>query len=772
MKQDRRGSNGFAYRRSLLLAVALLSTQCGAATSDVTTDEETIQQLISAWDTNDYRQKQDARKKLIALGEEAVPILTGLIEDNHRHAGYAMQTLAEMGGPAQGSLPVMLKLAQNKNAEDPDGWTWNMPIRGILLSNARKMSWAANEWIPVLSAIGSDKTDPERIRSSAVYALGGMGTGALPALRTFLKDDLAKLRSSAASAIAKIETEAGKSKVEAWQQIIDTNPFDSNTPSYLASMKGIYNTGKPHPPTEKIKKLYRDTLAKKPDAELAWTLANIIRNQLSGTDLMWASPSDGYRSQSAREDPAESYTTLAEVLEIVVTNSEVGSERHTEAGLSMARLRLLQGDWKGMNAWLSKAGEEPIDETLRPVLSAPPINWKELNKTWRPADEPIRSGECGVEFRFLRRGQRLKGIRGVHVLVKQRSEAPAGNVFRTGFRADTLFLATQPMGSPPFGAFGYRGEDRKLTRYGVSNDSGVVRFEKLPKKPIVVEILVPTANFSEPGQKWELLMATRDGLKPADRSNPKSVDANKPPAVIELVEGETVRYPQIYVRSPLTTNVGDWTKIDKDNFVLTWQGEEGVEIDHHEVRLSISAPTEEILNVSRSPALKTQTVKVSEGKSWAIGARGVGGLRLVPGNIYLIEVASMRNGKTISKSPRCRIWVPWKHRESDPPETRIGQRPAFYDNIWLRTNANGKPLEERLPALINGSPKMFETEYHRLGMAWLDLHKNKPGAKEQLRKLVDELPKGNIIRSTAQSLLKLSANNQTIPKRFKFVGPD
>ena len=66
---------------------------------------------------------------------------------------------------------------------------------------------------------------------------------------------------------------------------------------------------------------------------------------------------------------------------------------------------------------------------------------------------------------------------------------------------------------------------------------------------------------------------------------------------------------------------------------------------------------------------------------------------------------------------------------------------------------------------------MFETEYHRLGMAWLNLHKNKAGAMDKLRNLVQELPPGNIVRTTAQSLIDGHKDGQPTPKRFKFVGP-
>lgn len=735
-------------------------------------DDETIKQLISEWDVGNYSRRRKAREELVKLGGEAVPALGKLIQENHRHSGYAMQTLADMGAAARPALPILLKLAQDKSAKDPEDWKWNMPIRAILLSNIRKMSWGAKEFVPTLERIAKDEDETDQLRGIAVNALGGMGPNALPALRRFGKTGSSNVRESAVNAIVAIETKAGKKKTETLQEVIDADPFDTNVPTYLANMKGTYNLGKIHPPTQEIKKLYREELAKKPNAPLAWALANIIRNQLANTDLMWASPSDSYRSRVHREDPNENYETLATALDMVVASSEPDSELRKKASISLARLRLLQGDWEGMNAQLKKLGQDPIPSELRPTLPAPPIDWQELKKNWQPADKAMRSGNCGLEFRFLRRGQRLQGIQGIHVLVKQRPAAVAGGrAFSTGIRADTLFLATQPMGSSPFGAFGYRGADRNVTRYAVSNKQGVVRIENLPNKPMLVEILVPTANFAEPGHKWDLLMATRDGVKIADRGNPKSVDASKPPALVELVEGATVRYPLIYVRSQLIANVSDWSSVEKDKFQLAWKGPKELEVDHYNVTLNLSAPTEDSWDASRSPVVSKQTVKTTE-PTWPLGERGVGDLKLVPGNIYSVEVAAVKKeGTIIASSPRYRFWIPWEHRTATPPSMRRGSRPAFYDNIWLRTNVNGKSLEERLPALIKDSPAMFETEYHRLGMAWLDLHKNKAGAKDKLRGLVKELPAGNIVRSTAQSLLDLSENGQAIPKRFKFVGP-
>ena len=727
-----------------------------------------VADLIADWDKQNFSQRQKTLKSLAAMGAKAVPPITKLIEDNDRRAAFAMQTLAEMGDAARPALPTLIKLAQDKDAKNPEGWTWNVPIRSLLFSNLRKMSWASGELLPVLQQVGNDTSETDQLRSSAVGALGGMGPKAEPALTEFMLSDVASIRSRAANAIASIQTKAGKSKAQAWSEVIERNPFDSNVPDYIASAKGMYNSGKLDPLTQRIKKLHRDKLAEKPDAQIAWQLATIIISGLSRADLQWASPTNSYRQMTGREDPNESFETLAEVLGIVLEHTGPKSELHNKAGLSLARLRLLQGDWSGMNAMLRKLGQQPVPADLRPNLSAPPSDWKNLKDGWQLADKSMRSGDCGIEFRFVRRGRKLTGVKGVHVLVKLRPEPE--RVWSTGVRVDTLFFATMPFGQEPFGGFGYRGADRHLTRYGISNENGVVRIENLPNKPMKVEFLVPTGNFAEVGHKWDLLMATSDGAKSAMYGTPDAVDPNKPPALIELKEGKTVRSPMFFIQSKLTTAIGDWQAVDPANFVLKWSNPRELEIESYKLNLSLSAPMQFPSMAERTPKIVTQTIKTTE-PSWSIGERGVGNLKLAPGNIYAVQVEAVRGGTTVASTSIQRIWVPWTHRKCDAPKSGrggFGNGPSFYNDIWLRTSANGRPLEERLPEAIESTPSMFETEYYQLCMAWLDLHKNKVGATDKLRELL-KLPPGNIVRSSAQSLLDAHKDGLAIPKRFKFV---
>lgn len=732
---------------------------------------KTVEQWIADWDASQFSSSQKAQKSLAAIGAPAVEALRQLVQKNHRHSGYAIKTLTSMGPAAKPALPELLTLAGNKDVEPPKGWSWNMPIRAILFMSLSEMSWASEELIPVLKSVAADESETDQIRSMAANSLGGMGKAALPVLRNFLSSKNKSVRQNAANGIVAIEKSAGRSEQETRQEIINLDPFDENIPTHLTRMKGVYNLGRIHPPSQQIKQLYRKTLREMPDAQLAWQLAIIIRNGLANTDAQWATPTNSIRSRWNREDPDENYSTLASALRIAFEHSQPDSDLKKNAGLSLAKLHLLQGNWDKLNQQLELMGQKPIPTERIAFLTPPPLDWNNLEKDWQIADKELRSGTSGVEFRFLTHDKKLRGVRGVHVLVKRRPDPNPAAMFRGGIDVDTLFHATQPMLVEPYDSFGYRGRDRNVCRYGVSNAVGQVRFDSLPDGPMIIEILLPTANFDESGRTWDMFVKTDEGFQILDRRDPRSVPSDKPPYLVELKEGIVTKHPLIYIRPQLAANVSDWEKIDKDSFVLSWKAGPP-DIDYYNVKLTLSAPAQHPDMAQLMPVIETQSERVEDSTSWPVGARGVGDLRLVPGNIYFVEVEAMQDETVVARLPRQRIWIPWQHRESKSPVHGMNsQRPAFYDDIWLRTNVSGKSLEERLPRLITDSSNSFETEYNRIGMAWLDLHKNKPNAKADLKALVDELPAGNVVRATAQFLLDASQNGNAIPKRLNFVGP-
>jgi hypothetical protein len=498
---------------------------------------------IAEWigDLGDNRPRGDAKRALAAIGAPAVDELARLIRERHKDSGFAIDMLAGMGVQARGALPTLLELAEDRQARDPDGWRWGLPIRAMLFSNVKDMRWAADQWIPVLRRAAEDPSESAVVRRNAIFGLGGMGADAKPILQGLAENDDDEVRKTANAVLAPI---SGMGTQGYYLALVERNPFDPNVPDYLVRLKDRYNHGQFHPPTQRVKAALRERLAGQPDAKTAWVLATIIRNGLANSDLMFSAPSDSVRSMWDREDPAESFTTLAEALEVCLEHAPQDSDLAQRAGLSLARLRLLQGDWEGMNLMLERLGQEPIPAADRAWLPAPPPDWSQLRDDWQPADESMRSGDCAIEFQFEKRGA---GLAGAHVLIKR---APRRRAARfTGIDVDTLLHATGPLDAPPYDPFGYYARDRAMTRYGVSDANGKIRIEGLPKAPIRVEILIPMGNFAERWPSWELFMETVPGeFRTTTWGRPGSLSRHDGPAVVQLQEGATVQYPKLIVR--------------------------------------------------------------------------------------------------------------------------------------------------------------------------------------------------------------------------------
>jgi hypothetical protein len=345
-------------------------------------------------------------------------------------------------------------------------------------------------------------------------------------------------------------------------------------------MKRRINLGRVHPPTQQVKAALRELLAEQPDDEVAWILATIIQNGLAHTDLLFDAPSDGGRTKQVREDPSESFATLSAVLETCFQLAPPNSELSRKSGAALARLRLLQGDWAGMNAVLEKLGRLPVPGERRPTLPAPPPDWSNLERDWQVADESMRSGNCAIEFQFEKDG---KGLAGAHVLIKR----PREPGFSTGIRVDTLLHATLPMEDRLDFAFGYYSSDRGVTRYAVSDATDKVRIENVPKIPVVVEVLIPTSNFAEPGVSWDLMMEVAPGdVRPTSWQDAGSIRGKKDgPSIAELRENETIHYPKLIVRPQFAMDLAEWSSVAADNFVLEWQSLAGgnQHVDHYEL---------------------------------------------------------------------------------------------------------------------------------------------------------------------------------------------
>jgi hypothetical protein len=622
--------------------------------------------------------------------------------------------------------------------------------------------------------VAADASETEAGRQRAISSLGKMGAAAEPVLKALANNRDYATRKFANHALAESAIAAGRSKEDVYQEIIDRNPLDPNVADYLVRTKYRYNAGRIHPPTQRVKALIREKLAEQPDAELALTLATIIRNGLANTDVTFSAPSNSGGGEWEREDPAESYVTMAEALEKGFANAPKGSDLAGVIGRSLARLRLLQGDWDGMNAVLTKLGQEPIPPAARSKLPAPPFDWTNLRRDWQPADPSMRSGNCAIDFLFNKGG---KGLAGAHVLIKLPPDPQLER--RSGIRSDTLLWATSPLEVRPYDPFGYRASDRAMTRYGVSDAAGKIRIEGLPKVPIVVEILIPSSNFAEPGIDWDLLMEVAPGdIRPTWRGDPNSISHIDGPAVVELKEGETVHYPTMIIRPQLRLNVAEWSKVDPENFVLEWASV-GADptVDHYELDMMLTAPNESPNHLPSQRAIQSTTQQVIEAR-WPVGRLGVGGQRLRPGNIYMFEVRAMDGeGNVKARLPKTRVWVPWTHKESLPPE--VGDDPIsgvpVTDRQWwrssvIRGDGTQTELPERIEAYLQGDSRRFEYEYVRLGAAWLDcLTEFKETGRQELEKLARELPEGNVVRGTARALLRQLDAGQELSKRLEFV---
>ncbi|MBN2180831.1 MAG: hypothetical protein JW715_02865 [Sedimentisphaerales bacterium] len=738
---------------------------------------KTIDQWIGQWNARVYDETQAATRMLTKIGRPVVPAMLEIIKQGGPHAGRASTVLGKMGPEAEEALDWLIDTALGKNSSESSGNIHRNVV--ICLCN---MTWAAERLLPVFTTIAEDTEAEITLRRLALSGLQNMGEQAMPVLQRFADAEPSQMREQARGAISRILDEQGKmSREEYYTQLVEKDPFDPGVPRYLTSTKGIVNSGRSHALTEKVKALHRQRLKENPDPGLAWNLVQIIQNGLRNTELEWAAPTDSSSGRSDREDPAESFSTLAKVLELGFMHAQTDSELRKKFGYALAKLRLLQGDWDRMNAVLKQMGQQPIPAESQPWLTAPPDDWAEdFHLHWQVADESMRSGNCGLEFRIEKEG---KGLKGAHVLVKKAPEPTRG--FSTGIAADTLFLAPYPVGDDRF-SFGYRGGDRGQTRYAVSDDSGIVLFEKLPEIPIKIEVLIPTSNFPETGRNWDLWIEVEPGqFKIARIFGADYINPREPPAVVTLKPGRTVCYPRLVVRPAFELNVMDMDRVDKDSFILNWEGLDATlqdKVAHYELEMSLSSPSQTPRLVDGASSTVHSAREILNDTQWPVGSKGVGELNLEPGNIYIFEVKAIDDANTvIARWPKTRIWVPWQYRRTNPPlsgiNTNLEDNSPIYHGVWFRgTFRHGDGREETLPErverFIREQPEAFERDYVRMGKAWLDWHTGDiEGAKQQLERLIKELPKGNLARGTCVWLLQQINEKKEPPKRLEFV-PD
>jgi hypothetical protein len=750
--------------------------------------------------TTNFTTQQTAKRAIVAIGQPATGALLKVLEERRVESGAVIQTLAAMGPAADAVMPTLLAIASNPPEPNPPGWTWNVSLRDLLLSEVKTMGWAADRWIPVLSKIAQDQAESDTSRQRATFALGGMGAAAEPLLRTMSTSVNADERKWATHALVTLVEARGGDKNSVFEEAILRNPADPNVPEFLTNMHGRVNALVPQPITQRVKAELRKRLTEKPDAETAMTLANIIHNGLSGTNLQFAAPTDSSRSQWDREDPDESNATLAAVLQIAFDQAPPKSDLSNRSGRSLARLRLLQGDWDGMNEMLVKVGQSPVPPERRANLPAPPIDWSNLARDWQIADESMRSGNAAIEFSFEKAGRPLAGA---HVLVKRRPEPADDGRRYTG--AIAMGLQLPSLETEGGLRLTVERPDRAFTRYGVSDSTGKIRLEGLPAIPIAVEVLVPIANFTEFGRNWDFLMEVAPGQlrttkmmrtmtrNASSRGGPpgglsqQSVMESEPvsrqqgPAVVTLKANETTKYPRFVIRPQLTLLVSDWTQVNASDFVLKWTPVDKAErpFDHYELEMVLTAPSQHT-DLLQHRAIRSTTEKSLDAQ-WPVGKDGVGGQRLRPGNIYMFEVRAVDSaGQIVARLPWTRVWVPWPNRPSRPPsrENSTIMELPIHDGSWWRSTASfadGRSYEMRelIPKYLAKGGDKFEYEYVQLGQAWLNcLDGQVDAGRIELERLVQSLPQGNVVRGTARWLLNELAAGRPLPQRLEFMADE
>jgi len=772
-----------AYRRlsAWIVLLAFLGGSATASRAEQTTkpDDEQVQEVLSGLHSDDYQRRQAAIKEVVALGEPAVPALLETILDPGQGSIEAQSALRLMGPKAKAALPRLIELAKTRPASQPADSQPAPSPRLTALIVLGTMGWAANDLIPVLQKIAEDPQEEDRVRTIAISGLGKMGKDAIPILRRYADGPDTALRDTARSILALLLQEQGiQTREQYYASLVEADLFNPKVPDYLMHTKGRIDAGRTHPLTEKVKTAYRARLKDKPDPELALALAKIIQRQLAATEIEWAAPTDSASGRRLREAPAESYMTMAEVLAGGFEQAEKGSELRQTIGVGLAKLRLLQGDWEAMNWVLGQLGWSPIPAEGRAFLAAPPTQWdKGLSKQWTASDEEMRSGDCGLVLHVEKDG---KGLRGAHVLVKE--WRPPGNVRHTGIRTDTLLFAPQPLALFGNESFGYGGGDRARTRYAVTDDTGEVKFEKLPEIDVKIEVLVPTGNFAEAGRGWDLWMETAPGemKRAAMYGGEDAVAPNKSPAVAELEVGKTIRYPRLVVLPQLDLDVDDWSDADPKTFEIGWPefpAKAGEQIAY-DLEMTLTGPSEHLTVGDYIKAIETSKETLSTNR-WAVGAKGVGGKKLLPGNMYAFGVeARDKSGKILSRSPKKRVWVSWGYRVCDPPmiDSDTYRQSPIHVETWFRGSfgygdGRSETLEEKVARYPRDYPKAFEREYVEVGKAWLDWHAGRQAdAESQLNKQVKDLPEGSVPRNTAVWLLGQMKEGKSPPKRLILVG--
>ncbi len=760
--------------------------------------------------------RERTASQLVKLGAPVVPAMERLLVERSPAMALALQTLCRVGEAARPALPRMLAVLTDRDFVDPEGHPPHVTARGVLLEAIGDASWAAKELVPPLAAVARDGRETEWVRIKAVLALGPMGSEALPILTEWIGSSRSDplLRSWSLHALKDLEAtdletatkllqpiaddprdplqdlalhrlfalrdKAGvRTRRDSYSALIDAHPFDEKVRGWLMCAEerdDPHWPDRPDPLVQATKRRWRERLAQAPDAELAWQLAGVLDDQLHGNELGYC----GSLVYTPRERSGENHETLAQALRLAQQLAEKRSPTWQRATRAQAKLALLRGDWDGMNAELAELGQPPLPADRRPWLAPPPKDWSDLADHWQPCDAVLRSGDCAFEVSVETDG---RGARGAHVLLREMP--PETNVFSTGYDPRTLFNDSTPLGwgrPPDPSGFGYEGDDRNQCRYAVTGDDGIARFERLPAIEVAIEVMIPTANFEETFSRWDLYVRQPDGSLELDHYRWREG--------FRLAAGATVQGPRLVVRPHRSLNVANGEALAASEFELEWPTLPETPTSgavRYEVELAVSFPPCELLvmNADAMPRLSTATAQ-TRGSTWPLRAQGVGGLKLVPGNVYLVQVTAIdERGASLSRFGRVWCYVPWSHRVATGPLVRdLASEPAEFDDfppiepeLWHLgefhdSSGRVETLPERLERFLRERPAAFEVEYVRVARAWLAWRDGQvDAARAELSELAAALPGGNVAGETARELLRKIERGDAPEPKLRYVAP-
>ena len=454
--------------------------------------------------------------------------------------------------------------------------------------------------------------------------------------------------------------------------------LDPDLPTQIFHAEQRQRTTRQPAETARIKAALRRHLRANPDPAMAWILAQLIMNQLVAGQPEWESPAESGGTPWLKQDATENYDTLADVLTLGFEHAGKGSDLWRRHGTALAKLRLLQGDWSRMNAMRLQLGAKAaIPRERLTELTAPPLD---LVADWPICDPAMRSGNCGVVFKFEKDG---KGLPGAHVALRK-WPGRLTTVY-SGMRADQMLLFfPYPVPTP------YHGERECFhcmhnaagTRYGISDANGEVRFEKLPEVPIQLEVLIASNSFTEPFRGWEMWIETEPG-KPGPITNGMGRSAYdewdpKDPALVVLKSGRTVHYPRFIVYPQVDLDVTDGEEVDPRAFVLTWQQVRPGQDISYELEMGVYDKSkdswfEKLGDFNLCPqrmAVTGITKETLKATRWDVGARGVGGQRLDQGTLYALAVTARDKAGRIVAQPSIRRVCPKTPAKTQAPGTQ------------------------------------------------------------------------------------------------------